>query len=138
MRISADEARQRFGTALVARLATVSEQGRPHVVPCTFAVDGDVVYTAVDHKPKSTTDLKRLRNISARPAAALLVDYYDDDWSALWWARADGQASVIADQAAIAAPVRLLASRYPQYAARPQGGPVISIAVTHWSGWSAS
>jgi PPOX class probable F420-dependent enzyme len=138
MRISADEARQRFGTALVARLATVSEQGRPHVVPCTFAVDGDVVYTAVDHKPKSTTDLKRLRNISARPAAALLVDYYDDDWSALWWARADGQASVIADQAAIAAPVRLLASRYPQYAARPPGGPVISIAVTHWSGWSAS
>ena len=44
----------------VARLATVGPDGRPHVVPICFALDGDTLYTAVDSKPKSTRRLRRL------------------------------------------------------------------------------
>jgi PPOX class probable F420-dependent enzyme len=135
---SPGEARRRFGTARVARLATVSGDGRPHLVPCTFALDGDSIYVAVDHKPKTSTNLKRLRNIAANPRVAMLADRYDEDWQALWWARADGEASVLAEPAAMSRPVRLLSERYSQYADRPPGGPVIAISVTAWSGWSAS
>lgn len=129
-------ARRLFAAARVARLASVSA-GTPHVVPFTFAVDGDLIYSAVDAKPKSTTNLRRLRNIRDNPNVAVLADHYEDDWLALWWVRADGVASVIEDKQAMARPIRLLADRYPQYAADPPGGPVIAIRVSRWAGWSA-
>ena len=112
--------------------------GTPHVVPFTFAVEGDLVYTAVDAKPKSTTNLKRLSNIRDNPRVAVLADHYEDDWSALWWVRADGRASVVSEAEAMARPFRLLAERYPQYVASPPAGPVIVIQVDRWTGWSAS
>ena len=87
---------------------------------------------------KATAGLRRLDNIRRNPAVALLADHYAEDWSALWWARADGQASVIDDPALMAGPARLLADRYPQYAAVPLPGPVIAIHVTRWSGWAAA
>jgi len=138
VRLATAEARRRFAAARVARLATVSAQGQPHVVPCTFAVDGEVIYSAVDAKPKSTTNLRRLRNIAANPAVTVLTDHYAEDWSALWWVRADGQASVIEDPAAMAGPIRLLAARYPQYVTSPPDGPVVAIRVARWAGWSAA
>lgn len=106
-------------------------------MPVTFAVDGDRIYTAVDAKPKSTTNLRRLRNIRDNPHVAVLADHYADDWSALWWVRADGRAAVVSDAEAMARPLRLLAERYPQYIASPPGGPVIVIQVDRWTGWSA-
>ena len=135
--LAGDEARRRFAAARVARLATVSAEGRPHLVPCTFALDGDCVYVAVDHKPKTTANLKRLRNIAACPDVAMLADHYDEDWQALWWVRADGVASVLDEPAAKSRPVISLSEKYPQYAERPPEGPVIAITVTAWSGWSA-
>jgi PPOX class probable F420-dependent enzyme len=82
--VTSDEARRRFAAARVARLATADTAGQPHLVPFVFAVDGDTVYSAVDHKPKRTTALRRLANIAQNPAVALLVDHYDDgDWSGL-------------------------------------------------------
>ena len=57
-------------------------------MPVTFAVYGDLVCFAVDHKPKSTRDLRRLRNIRANDQVSVLVDDYADDWSRLWWVRA--------------------------------------------------
>ena len=136
MRLSPDEARERLVTARVARLATVAADGQPHLVPVTFAADGDAVYIAIDHKPKSTTRLKRLANIAANPRVALLADHYADDWTQLWWARADGHATVLTDPAGTRPPIALLAARYPQYQATPPTGPVIAITVTAWSGWS--
>ena len=131
-----DEARRLFSTARVAILATASGAS-PHAVPFTFAVDGDLVYSAVDAKPKSTTNLRRLRNIRDNPHVAVLAEHYEEDWSALWWVRGDGLATILDDAGAIARPVRLLAERYPQYAASPPGGPVIAIQVDRWTGWSA-
>src|SRR4051795_558613 len=94
--MEATEARTRFAAAHVARLATAGTDGRPHLVPVVFALDGDTLYTAVDDvKPKATTRLRRLANIAANPAVALLADHYEDDWSALWWARADGTARLL-------------------------------------------
>ncbi|HEY2281070.1 MAG TPA: TIGR03668 family PPOX class F420-dependent oxidoreductase [Streptosporangiaceae bacterium] len=136
MRLSASEARERLAVARVARLATVSASGQPHLVPVTFAVDGDLVYIAVDHKPKTTTRLRRLANIAANPQVTLLADHYADDWDQLWWARADGRADVLTAPADIAAPVALLAARYSQYQAIRPAGPVIAITVTTWTAWS--
>jgi len=138
MRLTPGEARRRLGASRVARLATVSASGAPHLVPVTFALDGDVIYTAVDAKPKTTSDLARIRNLRASPRAAVLADRYDEDWTALWWARADGEARIIDDPAAAASPLALLAARYAQYLTAPPPGPVIEIRVTRWSGWSAS
>jgi len=118
----------------VARLATVRPDGRPHLVPIVFAMDGDVLYTAVDAKPKRTTDLQRLANIAAHPDVAVLADHYADDWTHLWWVRADGRARIVADHDEA---IALLAAKYRQYAAEPPPGPVLAIDVARWSGWAA-
>jgi PPOX class probable F420-dependent enzyme len=142
MRLSPGQARQRLVTTRVARLATVSADGQPHLVPVTFAAatgpdgDGDTIYIAIDHKPKTTQRLKRLANIEANPRVCLLADHYSDDWTHLWWSRADGQATILPPGPATAAPVALLAARYPQYQETQPDGPVIAITVTAWSGWS--
>jgi PPOX class probable F420-dependent enzyme len=121
----------------VGRLATVSPGGAPHIVPVTFAVDGDTIYSAVDAKPKTTARLARLRNITAEPRVAVLADHYDADWGRLWWARADGVATILAGAVEMAAPLALLARRYPQYRIIPPGGPVIRVQVERWTGWAA-
>lgn len=136
MRLSSEEARGRFADSPVARLATVSASVRPHVVPIVFVVVGDIIYTSIDAKPKTTMQLRRLANIEANPAVAALVDFYSDDWNQLWWARADGAAR-IADPAEAETAKRRLAARYPDYTAQPPPGPVISIDVARWSGWRA-
>jgi PPOX class probable F420-dependent enzyme len=137
VRLAALRARELFASAAVARLATVAADGAPHLVPVCFAVNGAVVYSAVDDKPKRTTDLARLANIAAEPRVALLADHYDGDWTRLWWVRADGRARVVtaADERALA--LEALAAAYTQYAGRPPQGPVIAIEVHRWSGWSA-
>jgi PPOX class probable F420-dependent enzyme len=121
----------------VARLATVDDSGRPHLVPIVFAMAGERIYSVVDQKPKRTTELQRLRNVRSNPAVSVLVDHYDDaDWGALWWVRADGAARVLepAEPEARRA-VQLLAERHPRQRA---AGPVLAIDVERWSGWSAA
>jgi PPOX class probable F420-dependent enzyme len=138
VRLTEEDARTRLAGARVARLATVGDDGQPHLVPVTFAVDGDVIYTTVDHKPKKSANLRRLGNIRENPRIALLVDHYDDDWDMLWWVRVDGWASVIEDERALQGPLDVLAERYAQYRERRPAGPVIMIQVDRWKGWSSS
>ena len=129
--------RQRVRDARVARLATVTPAGRPHVVPCCFVLgdDGDVVYSAVDGKPKSTLELRRLDNIRANAHASLLIDHYADDWSALWWVRVDGSARVITGGAERDRAIATLTTKYPQYVQTPPAGAVVAIEVLHWRAW---
>ena len=124
----------RIEDARVARLATVDPEGRPHVVPICFVLDSDTLYTAVDEKPKRTRALQRLRNIEANPRVEVLVDHYEDDWSRLWWTRLRGTARLVDDPRAL----ELLAAKYPQYAERPPGGPVIAVTVEERVEWTAS
>jgi PPOX class probable F420-dependent enzyme len=118
----------------VAHLATAGRDGRPHVVPICFALDGETLYTAVDEKPKRTRRLKRLENIEANPRVEVLIDHYEDDWSKLWWVRLRGTARIVEDPRA----VDLLVAKYPQYAERRPEGPVIAIDVEERSEWTSS
>lgn len=129
--------RTRLAEARVARLATVTSSGAPHLVPCCFALDRDVVFSAVDDaKPKSTMALRRLDHVRANPAVSLLVDHYDDsDWSALWWIRVDGRAEVVEDGPARERGRLLLAAKYPQYAAAPPPGAVVVVGIDTWRAW---
>jgi len=132
------EARRRLAGAKIGRLATVGDDGHPHIVPFVFAMDGDRLYFAVDAKPKRTTNLKRLRNIAANPAVAVLADHYEDDWSKLWWVRADGMARVVTDAAETQRAIDLLANRYEQYRQTRPAGPVVAIQIDHLTGWSGA
>jgi PPOX class probable F420-dependent enzyme len=127
--------RQRLGEARVARLATVTDDGRPHVVPCCFALVGETVYSAVDAKPKSTLALRRLANVRAHGRASLLVDHYAEDWSTLWWVRVDGVARVIEGGPERELAIRALAARYDQYRRQPPPGAVVAIDITAWRAW---
>ena len=133
-----DEARRRFAAVRVGRLATVTAQGGPHVVPVVFALVGDIAYTAVDGKPKTTMALQRLANIAATGRASLLVDEYREDWSGLWWVRFDGSAQVLpVDSSEVPIAVDALTLKYPQYVTQPPPGPVIALRLTQWRSWEA-
>jgi PPOX class probable F420-dependent enzyme len=129
--------RAHLAAARVGRLATVRPDGRPHVVVCCYAVEGDRLWTAIDAKPKAGGRLQRLENVRAHPWASLLVDHYEEDWEQLWWVRVDGAAAVLEkgndEERAIAA----LSAKYEQYAASPPAGPVIALAIERVTGWSA-
>lgn len=127
----------RFAQAPVARLATVTPDGRPHLVPVVFAVDGEVIYTAVDAKPKTTQRLRRLANIDGNPRVSLLVDHYAEDWTQLWWVRVDGVAAIHHDGNAMRIGRDLLRAKYAQYQSVPLNGPVIAVTVRRWSSWQA-
>jgi PPOX class probable F420-dependent enzyme len=139
VRLDTGEARERLSGAAVGHLATADGAGVPHAVPAVFAVDGDRLYIAVDAKPKRGGELRRVRNLRENPKATFLVDHYDpEDWSRLWWVRADGDARVIDDPVEMRAPLDLLAAKYPQYRAERPQGPVIAITITRVTGWSAA
>jgi PPOX class probable F420-dependent enzyme len=105
-------------------------------VPCCFVLVDDVVYTAVDDvKAKSTAALRRLDNVRANPVATLLVDHYDDDWSALWWVRADGVARLLVDGPERERALDALAAKYEQYARDRPPGTVLALDVTTWRAW---
>ena len=147
-----EEARRRLAVARVGRLATVRPDGTPHVVPVVFAVVEDVLYTAVDSKPKTTTALQRLANIDATGRASVLVDRYAEDWAGLWWVRADGSARVLVSQGTengrtvptqaqpgqVGLAIKALTLKYPQYVDRPPLGSVIALSLTRWRWWEAT
>jgi len=131
-------ARALFASARVARLATVATDGAPHVVPIVFALVGDELFSAVDHKPKRTQRLRRLENIAANARVSVLADHYDEDWERLWWVRADGTARIAEDGDEQARAIDALVARYEQYASRRPEGPAIVVAVARWVGWRAA
>ncbi|BBX10021.1 TIGR03668 family PPOX class F420-dependent oxidoreductase [Mycolicibacterium aichiense] len=131
------EPAERFAAASVARLATVTPDGPPHVVPIVFAVAESMIFTAVDGKPKTTQRLRRLANIEANPRVSILVDHYDDDWSQLWWVRADGIAAIHHDDPVCERGYDLLRAKYQQYQYVPLNGPVIAVDVDQWTSWGA-
>jgi PPOX class probable F420-dependent enzyme len=136
--VDENEMRERFGSARVARLATVDADGRPHLVPLCFALAGDRIVSVVDAKPKRTPQLRRLANIRAQPRVSVLVDEYDEDWTSLWWIRADGVARIVGEGVERDDAVDALTEKYPQYQKQPPTGPVVEITVERWRGWAAT
>jgi PPOX class probable F420-dependent enzyme len=132
-------ARERVEAARVARLGTRTTTGRLDLVPITFALAGEHLVTAVDHKPKSTTQLKRLDNVRANPEVSVLFDHYDDvDWDALWWVRLRGLARVVDDGDEHRRATDALVAKYAQYHDRPPAGPAIIVEPIRWQWWGAT
>lgn len=127
--------RERLSRARVGHLATADSRGRPHVVPICFALWGEVLFTAVDAKPKSGRPLRRLRNLIENPYASVIVDHYEEDWGRLWWVRVDGQAEAVEQGEQTRAALELLAGKYPQYRDQPPPGPVIRLFVERCTAW---
>jgi PPOX class probable F420-dependent enzyme len=130
--------RSRVAAERVARLATVDPDGRPHLVPITFALIGDSVYTAVDAKPKRSRTLRRIENARERPDVTVLVDHYEDDWTRLWWVRLCGRARVLDGGEEADGALAALTAKYEQYLREPPGLPVLAVDVDEWRGWSAA
>jgi PPOX class probable F420-dependent enzyme len=135
--VTIEEMRARVAAARVARLATVGPGGAPHLVPFCFVLAGEVLYSAVDHKPKRTANLRRLANAAAEPRVCVLVDHYEDDWSRLWWVRLDARAERLEPGPEVERALAELAVKYPQYRETTPAGPVLRIAIERWSGWEA-
>ena len=137
-----DEALARLRSARVGRLATLTPEGKPHVVPFVFVVSerGAAIrlYWMVDEKPKRSKELQRLRNIEHQPAVELVADGYDEDWSRLWWVRARGTARVVVETDERDAALGLLREKYPQYESTDDPGLVVAIEVDAITGWEPS
>ena len=133
-----------------AVLGTTSPRGRSRLVPVAYAVveSGSdlIVYSALDEKPKTVSDpheLARVRDIRARPLVSLLVDEWQEDWTALKWLRLDGTASLLEPAATNSAEhdsaVAALRARYPQYASHAlEKRPILRVRVERVTGWSAA
>jgi PPOX class probable F420-dependent enzyme len=132
-------ARELLERSRVGRLGLIDDEGRPRVLPVTYALSGSRMVTAVDHKPKRRpgAQLARIRWLLARPQAALTVDHYDEDWSALAWVQAVGSAQIL-EAADAPEALEALADRYPQYRRRPPDGPVVALDPERFVWWRAT
>jgi PPOX class probable F420-dependent enzyme len=130
-------ARRMLETERVARLAYVDERERPRVLPVTFALSGDAVWSAIDEKPKRPGEPARVRCLRRRPEAALLLDVYDDDWTRLAWVQLLGRVTILPADAAAKA-VAALAAKYEQYADRAPPGPLLRLDVKRALHWRAA
>jgi PPOX class probable F420-dependent enzyme len=132
------QAQQRFSAARVAVLGTVSRSGDPHLVPVTFALAAGAVVFAIDHKPKTTTELRRLQNIEGNPRVSFLAHEYDDEWSRLWWVRVDATAEILTAGEQYQNALDTLLRKYSQYRSVPPTGVVVSARIAKLVGWTAA
>lgn len=128
----------RLTGARVARLATIDSDGRPHLVPIVFALEGNTLYSAVDQKPKRSHNLRRIENARARPEVTILVDHYDERWQDLWWIRLRGNARVLDDGDERDHALVILIEKYPQYRDEPPEGAVLAVDIDEIRTWSAT
>jgi PPOX class probable F420-dependent enzyme len=133
--------RARLQAARIARLGTVDAEGSPHLVPVCFVYHGSVFYSAIDRKPKRVAPekLARLEHIRGTPQVALLIDYYDEDWTLLWYILVRGRARLLprSARAERAQAIRKLRAKYPQYAAGmlADDAPILRITPGRVTAW---
>ena len=129
-----------LASARVGRLGTVDRNGAVRLVPFCFAVAGDWIVGAVDHKPKRNERLARLDDIASTGVATVLIDHYEEDWTQLWWVRVRGRATVHGDgdSPEVRGAVEALVAKYGQYRDRPPTGAVYRIALDEVTSWRAT
>jgi PPOX class probable F420-dependent enzyme len=130
--------RERVRTARVARLATTDPDGRPHLVPIVFVLDGQTLYSAVDAKPKRSRRLRRVANARERPDVTVLVDHYEGDWGRLWWVSLRGRARVLDTGEEAERALLPLVDKYAQYRREPPDPQVLAVDILEWRSWDAS
>lgn len=137
MRLALEDIRRRAAIAKVARVGTIDDRGRVHLVPVVFALEGDTLYSNSDAGPP----VKRLRNLERDARVTVLIDEYDEDWSKVWWVRLRGTGRRVEEPGEEGRARALLMAKYPQFAQAPpeEGqGPIMAVDVTDWSGWAYS
>jgi PPOX class probable F420-dependent enzyme len=118
-------------------LGTIGPDGSPNVLPVCYTWAGDVIWTAIDAKPKSTDQLQRVRDVKAHPHITFMVDRWDEDWTRLAWLQAHGSASILPGGPETEKAYAALRDKYHQYDDTKLDGPVIRIDVDRWVGWAA-
>lgn len=140
MRLTAGEALARLTAYDHGVLCTVHPERGVDAVPVAFAVDEDgYVGVPVDTvKAKAPVRLQREHNLAADPRATLLVEHWDrEDWSRLWWARAELRRVQDPPPGRESALAARLAERYPQYRDRPFVR-VLVLRIVGVTGWAAT
>ena len=132
-------ARALLDDSRVAHLGLLDDASGPRVMPLTFAVVGERIWSAVDDKPKRRPGdtLARVRWLRARPQSAVTVDRYDDDWSRLAWVQLIGSTLVVEARGHDEV-VAALAARYPQYRDHPPPGPLLRFTPERAVWWRAT
>ncbi len=126
--------------ARVARLATADQSGAPHNVPLCYWFDGARIYFVIDEKPKRQPGIKikRMRNIAENPRVAVVIDFYEEDWTQLGYVLIQGRARVVDDQKEYMLALRNLRDKYGQYrgmALSPEKNPIVKIEPEHVHAW---
>ena len=132
------EMRVQLANGRVARLATVTPTGQPHVVPVCFTISQNTLYITIDEKPKRVAGsaLKRISNIERNPMVAIVVDRYDEDWTRLGWVMLRGRAEILRAGTEHDRAQELLRSRYRQLAAMQIADrPVIAVRLERVKSW---
>lgn len=129
-------ARELLENERVARLSFHDSQDHPRVLPVTFALAEDAVWSAIDRKPKRSAEPARVRRLRRDPRASLLVDVYDDDWERLRWVQILGRVEII-EAAGQDAALAALAAKYPQYEREQPPGPLLRLDVGRAVCWRA-
>jgi PPOX class probable F420-dependent enzyme len=130
-------ARELLAAQRVGRLAFLDDQDRPRVLPVTYAVLGDAVWSAIDDKPKRAAEPARVRYLRRRPEAALCIDRYSDDWGRLAWVQLLGRVDILSAAESSAA-LQALAARYEPYRERTPPGPLLRLSVERALCWRAA
>lgn len=123
-----------LNSSRVGRLGLIDDGDRPRVLPVTFAVACESIYSAIDRKPKRTGAPARLRYLRRRPEVALTVDHYEDDWSTLAWVQVLGRVAIV-DPTEDERGMNALASKYEPYRREPPPGPLLVLTperALHW------
>jgi PPOX class probable F420-dependent enzyme len=117
----------------VCRVATVSADGVPHIVPVCHVLDGGKLYFGTGQ------DDVKIRNLRANPRATVVVDVYSDQWSTLRGAMVQGTARIIEGGPAFRRVRRRLYEKYPQYpddaALDESDSLVVEVTPTHVFSW---
>jgi hypothetical protein len=140
MKLTEDEALQRLTSHDHGVLCTLHAERGIDAVPVVYATDSaGFLGVPVDLvKQKSSLRLQRETNLEADGRATLLAEYWNrDDWSKLWWVRAELRwlGDDVGDQQASLG--NALAHKYPQYRHQPFAK-VLVFTIVGVSGWSGS
>ncbi len=110
----------------LCRLATASKDGKPHVVPVIYALDGEDVVIAVDY------GTKKLKNLRENSNVAVVVDEYvpDHDMRGLM---IEGECEVLERGKEYLRLLKVLFDRFEYYRNNPWGegeSPILKIKPT--------
>jgi len=112
----------------LCRLATVSRDAKPHVVPVIYALDGEDLVIAVDY------GTKKLRNLRQNRRVALVVDEYEPNKGVM----VEGECDVIERGKEYLRLLHVLFDRFEFYGRNPWGegeSPILKVKPTKAVMW---